>query len=168
VYVTKHKYIVMNISVTPLRRKFVQLYCRYHTQMVWSHFSKGRHFTLITDQRSAKFVGPEKSRQKNTKLLVWRLELSQLTYTVCHRLGRQHVATDAHVSKTLNDALDSKYTSTLRAAWASWIFSYVPLYPVKESSPYKWRDENHWRTCAEVKPKFIKPAPGSLIKATRP
>ena len=136
-YVTKHKYIVMNISVTPLRRKFVQLYCRYHTQMVWSHFSKGRHFTLITDQRSAKFVGPEKSRQKNTKLLVWRLELSQLTYTVCHRLGRQHVATDAHVSKTLNDALDSKYTSTLRAAWASWIFSYVPLYPVKESSPYK-------------------------------
>jgi len=60
----------------------------------WFQFLIGRHFTLITDQRSVAFMFDQKNRSKikTTKLLVWRLKLSQLTRPVTslgHPVGRR-------------------------------------------------------------------------------
>jgi len=41
------------------------------------------------------FDQQNRGKIKNAKLLAWRLEISQLTYTVYHRQGREHVVPDA-------------------------------------------------------------------------
>jgi len=81
------------------------------------HFLKGRHFTLITDQRSISFMLDQMnhSKIKNKKILSWRLELSQLSYDVRHKPGNENVAPDAFSKicssastsalRNLNDAL---------------------------------------------------------------
>ncbi|XP_026689427.2 retrovirus-related Pol polyprotein from transposon opus [Ciona intestinalis] len=62
----------------------------------WSHFLKGRSFSLITDQRSVAFMFDQKNRGKikNSKLLMWRLELSQYDYKIRHKPGISNVAPD--------------------------------------------------------------------------
>ena len=44
----------------------------------WSHFLKGRHFSIITDPRAISFMFDQRNRGKikNSKILSWRLELS--------------------------------------------------------------------------------------------
>jgi len=41
------------------------------------------------------YVSPEESRKDNTKIMVWRLELGQLNYSIRHRSGKDNVAPDA-------------------------------------------------------------------------
>ena len=59
--------------------------------------SKGDIFLLTTDQRSIAFMFDRKSKGKikNSKLLSWRLELSQFSYDLRHKPGANHVAPDA-------------------------------------------------------------------------
>ena len=54
-----------------------------------SHFLKGRNFLLTTDQRSIAFMFDKKSKGKikNSKLLSWRLEVSQFSYDIRHKRG---------------------------------------------------------------------------------
>jgi len=63
----------------------------------WSQFLKGRHFTLVTGQRSVAFMFDQKNRGKitNTKIMVWRPELGQLNYSIRNRPGKDNVAPDA-------------------------------------------------------------------------
>jgi len=71
----------------------------------------------------------------------------------------------------LNDALDSKYTSTheqLGHPGFSRLYHFVRSRNLLYTSDKTKNAINNYRTRAEVKPSFFKPAPGSLIKATRP
>jgi len=63
----------------------------------WSHFLKGRHFLIITDQRAISFIFDQRNRGKikNSKILSWRLELSQLSYDIRHKPGAENVVPDA-------------------------------------------------------------------------
>ena len=58
----------------------------------WRHFLAGRHFTLVTDQRSVAFMIDNKKRSKikNNKIQSWRLELLliQLYYELSTRQGQ--------------------------------------------------------------------------------
>jgi len=54
----------------------------------WSHFLKTRPL-LRTDQKSISYMFDQKNRRKikNSKTLIWRLEMSQFTYDICHKPG---------------------------------------------------------------------------------
>jgi len=62
-----------------------------------THFLKGRHFSIITDQRAISFMFDQRNRGKvkNSKILSWRLELSQLSYDIRHKPGAENVVPDA-------------------------------------------------------------------------
>jgi len=80
----------------------------------WSQFFNGRHFTLSADQCSVTFMFDQQNRCKikNVKLLAWRLELSQLTYKCMLQTRKGTCCSGRNVSYMLNDALDTKNTST--------------------------------------------------------
>jgi len=60
----------------------------------WSHFLKGRRFTLVTDQEAESFMFDQghRGKIKNAKILGWRLELSHMTYDICHKPGSENIA----------------------------------------------------------------------------
>ena len=62
----------------------------------WKHYLAGRHFKLITDQRSVAFMYEQKraSKIKNDKIARWRIELSSFDYDVVYRPGKDNVGAD--------------------------------------------------------------------------
>ena len=62
----------------------------------WKHLLLGKHFTLITDQRSVSFMLDMKhlSKIKNDKILRWRLELAAFDFTIIYRPGKLNFAPD--------------------------------------------------------------------------
>ena len=65
----------------------------------WRHFLAGRHFTLVTDQRSVPFMidNRKRSKIKKNKIQSWRLELASFSYTVKYRPGKDNVAPDSFI-----------------------------------------------------------------------
>jgi len=63
----------------------------------WKHYLKGRHFSLVTDQQAISYMFDQhhKGKIKNTKILSWRLELTQFSYDIRHRPRVENVAPDA-------------------------------------------------------------------------
>ena len=62
----------------------------------WRHFLLGRHFKVITDQKSVSFMydSTRKSKIKNDKISRWRIELSQFKFDIIYRPGNQNVVAD--------------------------------------------------------------------------
>ena len=140
----------MSKSITPLKEACAIL----EATRKWSQFLKGRHFTLITDQRSVAFMLDQQNRGKikNAKLLAWRLEFSQLTYTMCHRPGREHVAPDA-ISRICSTMPSTANIRSLREQLGHPGFSRLYHFVRSRNLPYT-SDEtknaiNNCRTCAE-------------------
>ena len=63
----------------------------------WRHLLLGKHFKLITDQKSVSFMlNPKsKSKIKNEKITRWKLELACFSYDIPYRSGKQNAAADA-------------------------------------------------------------------------
>ena len=64
----------------------------------WRHYLLGRHFKLITDQRSVAFMygNQQKGKIKNDKIERWKIELAAYNFDVVYRPG-----TDNRVADTL-------------------------------------------------------------------
>jgi len=62
----------------------------------WSYFSKSRCFTLVTDEGAVSFMFDQSNRgkMKNAKNFDWKLELSHMTYDICHKPGSGKIAAD--------------------------------------------------------------------------
>ena len=62
----------------------------------WHHFLAPRAFTLVTDQKSVKFMFDKKhsSKIKNEKILRWKLELMPYSYDIVYRSGPENTAAD--------------------------------------------------------------------------
>ena len=63
-------------------------YCR--------HYLSGRHFSLITDQRSVSYMYDVKhsSKIKNNKIERWRVVLACYSFDITYRPGKENVAPD--------------------------------------------------------------------------
>ena len=63
----------------------------------WRHYLLGRHFKLITDQKSVSFMfdtSHKNSKIKNDKIMRWRVELSPFQYDIIYRPGKDNKGPD--------------------------------------------------------------------------
>ena len=153
----------------------------------WRHFLLGRHFQILTDQRSVSFMFDmsHSKKIKNEKIMRWRLELSCYKFDIIYRPGRDNRAADTlsriqvpspepqgtccfvtntnHISttnlKTLHDTLCHPGITRM----AHWVRSKNLPFSIEEIR----RIVNACPTCSEIKPRFHKEV-GTLIKATKP
>ena len=141
----------------------------------WSHYLYGRHFTLITDQRSVSFMYDRKrakSKIKNDKIMRWCMELSPYSYDIIYRPGPENKGADAFSRlvcsailgstdsvRRLHDALChpgvTRFNHFLRTKNIP--CSIEELRKLNASCP----------TCQKLKPQYHK-SKGILIKATQP
>ena len=83
----------------------------------WRHYLIGRHFQLITDQRSVAFMfnGRQTGKIKNEKIMRWRLELSSYNYDIVYRPGSENAAADTF-SRIYCSAVSSSALHDLQVA----------------------------------------------------
>ncbi|XP_054259409.1 uncharacterized protein LOC128984145 [Macrosteles quadrilineatus] len=139
----------------------------------WRHYLIGKHFRLITDQRSVAFMFSDRnaSKIKNDKIMRWRIELSFYKYEIIYRAGKENKTADAL----------SRVCSSMEGSLSNLVSLHDALCHPGVSRMYHWaRSKNlpysldeirkvtsSCRTCLEVKPRFHKHE-GQLIKATQP
>lgn len=137
----------------------------------WRHYLIGRHFMLITDQKSVAFMINQKhaSKIKNEKIERWRLELSCYKYDVIYRSGKENVGADAlsrvcaSMTATKLYELHDLLCHPGITRMAHWVRT--------KNLPYSLQDIKAMiascSVCANLKPRFVK-IKGNLIKATEP
>jgi transposase InsO family protein/uncharacterized protein YqgQ len=139
----------------------------------WRHFLTGRHFTLVTDQKSVSFMFnmQHKGRIKNDKILRWRLELACYDFDIVYRPGKENIPSDTFSRSTcasietvsLHDLHDS-----LCHPGITRLYHFVRQKNLPFSLEEIKRMTNDCHICCECKPRFHKPPPANLIKATKP
>lgn len=142
----------------------------------WRHFLLGRHFKLITDQQSVKFMLDRRNRGrvKNDKILRWRLEMTSFDFDISYRPGSRNTVADAlsrapcDLTANVLDAGGLRHLHEslchpgVRRMWhlvrcRNLPFSLEDVRTVVRKCP----------SCAEIKPRFVQQN-NTLIKATRP
>ena len=143
----------------------------------WKHLLIGRHFNLVTDQRSVSFILDLKHRSKikNDKILRWRLELAAFDFTTIYRPGKLNRAPDtfsratsASVSFPSLNSLKELH-ETLCHPGITRLAHYVKV----KNLPFSLNDVKSvlqaCKDCSEVKATFFNPKNDmNLIKATQP
>jgi len=129
----------------------------------WKHYLKGRHFSLVTDQQAISYMFDQhhKSKIKNTKILSWRLELTQFSYDIHHRPGVDNVAPDAF-SRVCLVTSNSSHSSKLQELHQSLGHpGYARLYHFVRQRNLPFSSEEtkgicrNCKTCAEVTPQYF-------------
>ena len=139
----------------------------------WRHFLLGRHFTLITDQRSVSFMyGPRNAGKiRNDRILRWRLELGNYSYDIKYRPGSQNAGPDTF-TRVYCSAISTDSLKALHQALGHPGITRMTHFIRSKNLPYSIDDvkalTSACPTCAKCKPRFYKPPHGSLIKATQP
>lgn len=137
----------------------------------WRHFLIGRHFKLITDQRSVSFMFDTKhsSKIKNEKIQRWRLELSCYSYDIVYRPGNENIVADTF-SRVCGATTENKLYELHDALCHPGItrmFQWIR----SRNLPYSIDDVRKMNAactiCRELKPTFSKNQ-GTLIKSTKP
>ena len=139
----------------------------------WRHYLSGRHFTLITDQKSVAFMfhTMHKSNIKNDKIMRWRLELADYSFDIRYRPGEQNIPPDtfsrAYCSAISTDTL-FEFHRRLCHPGITRMMHFVR----SKNLPFSVEDVKKVTTscpaCAECKPRFNGLQQSTLIKATRP
>ncbi|PIK56004.1 hypothetical protein BSL78_07097 [Apostichopus japonicus] len=62
----------------------------------WRHYLTGKHFVLVTDQKSVKYMFDtnHKGKIKNEKIMRWRMELSCYVFDIIYRPGKENIPPD--------------------------------------------------------------------------
>ena len=62
----------------------------------WRHYLSGKHFRLITDQKSVSFMFNSKraGKVKNDKMQHWQLELASYSFDISYRPGTENIPAD--------------------------------------------------------------------------
>ena len=137
----------------------------------WRHFLLGRHFKLITDQRSVTFMYNNKraSKIKNDKIMRWRVELSCFKYDAVYRPGIDNKGPDTFTRMfcaSVNDSSLQELHNSLCHPRVTRMSHFVRC----RNLPYSVEDiklmTSACSVCAELKPRFHRSS-GTLVKATQ-
>ena len=139
----------------------------------WRHLLLGRHFTLLTDQKSVSYMFDTRhaNKIKNDKILRWRIELSSFYFTVVHRPGKENVGADT-LSRAFCGAVTVNRLRELHIALCHPGVTRMAHFVRTKNLPYALADIREMtancKECLEIKPQFAKTETTTLIKATRP
>ena len=167
------------LSSTEQKHSYVEkkAYAIVEALRKWKHLLNGKHFNLVTDQRSVSFMLDLKhpSKIKNDKIQRWRLELAPYDFTTIYRPGNLNCAPDtfsravaASISLPSLKSLDELHEALCHPGITR-LFHYVKI----KNLPFSLDDVKNvvkaCTDCREVKVKFLKPKDNfNLIKATKP
>ena len=141
----------------------------------WKHYLTGKHFKLITDQKSVAFMldTKHKGKIKNDKILRWRLELSTFSFDIIYRIGAENIPADtlSRVSMSICTGhlgkLHELHTSLCHPG-----VTRMAHFIKSRNLPYSMEEIREvtrvCKVCAECKPQFFRPEPRYLVKATQP
>lgn len=140
----------------------------------WRHYLVGRHFKLITDQKSVSFMfnNNTANKIKNEKIKRWQLELSCYKYDIIYRPGRENAVADtlsricSVIDGPANNSLRSLHNSLCHPGITR-LYHWVRCKNLPFSLDDIKRITSSCPVCAELKPRFLKLS-GKLIKATAP
>ena len=133
----------------------------------------GRHFKIITDQKSVSFMYSSTSygKIKNEKIMRWRMLLSEFDFEVVYRTGKFNNAPDALSRAYCASMYDNTLTEIHESLCHPGITRFYHFVQIK-NLPYSIDDVrkvvHKCRICAEIKPNFYKPPNAQLVKATQP
>lgn len=139
----------------------------------WRHLLLGKHFKLITDQKSVSFMFNPKSKSKikNEKITRWKLELACFSYDIAYRPGKQNAAADA-LSRICSSTISADKLHTLHNDLCHPGVTRMLHFVRSKNMPYSVEDVRAvvraCQICSEMKPRFIRKAPQTLIKASQP
>ena len=140
----------------------------------WSHLLSGRHFTLVTDQRSVAFMFDTKRRTKikNDKIQGWRLELGAFSYSIRYRPGKKNAAPDALTRAFCASTNTSPSLMDIHTGLCHPGVTRMLHFVRSKNLPFSTDDVKKTcascRICAEIKPNFFRPPKTTLIKAMQP
>ena len=142
----------------------------------WRHFLTGRHFYLITDQKSVTFMFDQnhKGKIKNEKIMRWRMELLCYHFDISYRPGVENIPADvfSRGCASVNPSSPGDELKRLHEDLSHPGVTRMSHFVRTRNLPYSLDDirkvNNCCRECAEVKPRYYKPQPAHLIKATQP
>jgi transposase InsO family protein len=139
----------------------------------WRHLLSGRHFILLTDQRSVAFMLDNRRRTKikNNKIQEWRMELASYSYSIKYRPGKENTGPDSFTRMFCN-AVDRNGLHDIHVNLCHPGVTRLLHYVRSKNLPYSTDDVkktcSNCKTCAELKPQFYRKPEGTLIHATKP
>ena len=139
----------------------------------WKHYLTGRHFSLITDQKSVSYMFNTKhhGKIKNDKIMRWRIELSTYDFDIIYRCGEENIPADALSRiKCFSMCIDKlrDVHESLCHPGETRMAHFVRVRNLPFSMDQIRQVIRSCKACAECKPQYYKPAPMHLIKATQP
>jgi len=161
----------------------------------WQHLLMGKHFTIITDQKSVSFMFDEQhsSNVKNDKIARWRIELMPYKFDILYRPGKLNVPADA-LTRQSNSSVENSQDcqkgksvkvrhvgsiahslETLRKVHSDYghpgvtrMWDLVKRMKLPYSLDEIRKLCSDCSVCAQLKPSFSKQARDTLISALRP
>lgn len=139
----------------------------------WRHFLLGRHFKLVTDQRSVSYMFDQRAsgKVKNDKIQRWRIELSNYSFDIMYRPGKSNVAADTFTRISCSVG-ESETLVNLHISLCHPGITRMLHFVRCRNLPYSVDDvkrmTKNCSVCSELKPRYHKPATVGLIKATAP
>ena len=139
----------------------------------WKHYLTGRHFTLITDQKSVSYMFNTKhhGKIKNDKIMRWRIELSTFDFDIVYRCGEENIPADALSRvKCLSMSIDKlrDVHESLCHPGETRMAHFVKVRNLPFSIDQIRQIIRSCQACSECKPQYYRSAPMNLIKATQP
>lgn len=138
----------------------------------WRHYLIGRHFEVLTDQRSVSFMFDQNqsNKIKNEKIMRWRMDLACYKFDIIYRPGSTNASADAlsRIAASTSVKVDLKDIHIALChpgitRMYHWVRSKNLPFSIEEVKSMT----NNCQTCNELKPRFHR-YEGKLIKATAP
>ena len=140
----------------------------------WRHFLSGRHFTLITDQKSVSFMFDcsTGNKIKNDKILRWRLELACYSCDIKYRPGIENSSADLFSRAYCSAVSSSSDLLQLHNSLCHPGITRMIHFVRSRNLPFSVEDVKRvissCPVCLECKPRFNQVQLSKLIKATHP
>ena len=138
----------------------------------WKHYLLGKHFKLITDQNSVRYMFDKKtqSKIKNNKIDRWRVELACYDFDIEYRPGEDNIPADS-LTRLFCSIVDNKIYKihdSLCHPGVTRTHHFLKQKNIVSSVEEVRNMVGSCKVCQEVKPRFAKLAKKHLIKATHP
>ena len=138
----------------------------------WNHLLSRQTFTLITDQRSVSYMFDNRKRTKikNNKIQIWRMELAEFSYNIQYREGKNNVVPDSFTRAhclAISSNLEDIHVQLCHPG-VTRLLHFVKTKNLPFSTEDVKRTCSNCKICAELKPKFFSGNNSKLIKATKP